>query len=701
MSPRSFVAHLLDATRIRVHCYQPPINQDIPSLRLRIGFDTLVPLKLSHVHDNGLTFDFTSDVIFQLGIAYMIVIESFGSQPLSLDALMLEPSFERQYTYAGDDLGANYGLAATTFKLWAPLATQVLLKLYEDDRITAIYIMDRADHGVYQSLVQGNLDGVAYRYEVTNYGQSVDTLDPYGIGSSRQARYSVVINLDKTAMPMHDEALPRFSRYTDAILYEAHVRDLSIDPHTNIQHKGRFLGMIEPNRKHKLGHAVGFDYIKNLGITHLQLLPVNDYRSVDEDHVDRDYNWGYDPYQYFAVEGSYASELDDPYSRIIDFKKVVASYHQIGIRINVDVVFNHVYEFQHSIFERVVPGYYFRKTEAGTMANGSFCGNDVATEKPMVRHLIVQAALSWVKLYHIDGYRFDLMGMIDRQTMQMIKEKIHTIRPDFMLYGEGWNMPTPLPQSEKCITEQSPILPYLAFFNDSFRNTVKGGNFEHDALEPGLATGHLGLLNSLPFLMHGSCLSVLHTPKVTYPHQSINYVECHDNGTFYDKLKQCNPRENLATYQARIILAHALVLLAQGVPFIHMGQEVAGTKYGHHNSYNAGDRYNQFDYARVHEHAYTLRAVQNLIAIRKQYPNLRDDHHRHLQDFPSAVIADQGWTVIINGKPKLRLIFNVSLDTLAIKPYQHGTLVFNGYQSVHVPVPESLPPLTVYIIELS
>ena len=701
MSVRTFSCYALDATRLRVQCHQPPIHQDISTIRLRIGFDQLHALTFMRSYDDGLTFDFAFQPGFQFGTAYAVVIESYGMQPLILDALVQHPNFELAYTYDGDDLGSTYYPTMTSFKVWAPIASQVLLKLYEDDRLTGMYMMERGEHGVYQATIQGNLDGVAYRYEVTNYGKTCETLDPYAIGSSRQARYSVVINLEKTMMPMHDDSLPPFHRYTDAILYEAHVRDLSIDPNTNIVHKGRFLGMIEPNRKHQLGHPVGFDYIQNLGITHLQLLPVNDYRSVDEDHIDRDYNWGYDPYQYFALEGSYASNLDDPYSRIIDFKKVVSTYHAVGIRINLDVVFNHVYEFQHGIFERIVPGYYFRKTQEGIMSNGSFCGNDVATEKSMVRHLIVHAAVSWVKLYHIDGYRFDLMGIIDRKTMQIIKEKVLAFRPDFMLYGEGWNMPTFLPDHDKCITEHATILPYLSFFNDSFRNIIKGGNFEHDAHEQGLVTGKTSLIPSLPFLMHGSCLSRLHTPKVTYPHQTINYVECHDNGTFYDKLLKSNPGEDFHTYQSRIILAHALILLAQGVPFIHMAQEVGGTKFGHHNSYNAGDRYNQFDYARVSEYQVTLQAVQALIKIRKHYPSLRDDRHRQLQDFPSVTLHQQGWTMLIQGTPKLRYIFNFGKSRLDIHDYLDGTLIFDGQALSKTSVPRTIPALTVFIIELS
>jgi pullulanase len=623
-------AILVKPNQIRVLVYGPLINHDRESARLRAQFSILETMTLlEEVPQANLT-----SLLFQLhepitlGNAYEIIIESFGSVPVDVSEALHFDDFHRDYTYPDDDLGVTYEDFQTTFKLWAPLASAVVLTLNPTADSPQYIPMKRGDFGVYETTVLGDLDGLAYTYDVTNHGVTRTTLDPYAIGSTLNSEASVVINPSRIhAIPHYDEKLPPLTHPTDAIIYEAHVRDLTSDPHTNIVHKGRFLGFLERGKTLQgTSQPVGWDYFTSLGFTHLQLLPVNDYRSVNEHQTDHAYNWGYDPYQYGVIEGSYASDLHDPYSRLLDFKTLVSQCHQAGLRVNLDVVYNHVFEFQYSVFEKVVPGYYFRKRPDGTMSNGSFCGNDVASEKPMVRHLIVHLAMHWVKMFHIDGYRFDLMGIIDQTTMQQISDAIHALRPDFMMYGEGWNMPTELPFDAKTITERHAALPSLSFFNDTFRNVFKGGNFENDILVPGFTTGNPSLMHEAIGGMLGSAYPHLGGYKVSQPYQSINYVECHDNGTFYDKVIRLYPHASEVELQAYIRFSLSVILTAQGIPFLHMGQEVGGTKLGDHNSYKSGDAVNQFRFERIQPYTPVIATLKDLISLRKAFPVLRQPH---------------------------------------------------------------------------
>ena len=701
-------AWLISPHRIKVVLYGPLINHDRELARLRVNFSHLESMKIMEetLQSHLTTLVFERSTPLELGHAYELIIESFGSVPIDVTEALHFPDFHTLYTYPFDDLGATYTVEQTTFKVWAPLASSVVLNLFKNGVIDQHIPMRRETYGVYTYSLQGNHDGLVYTYDITNHGVTRRTLDPYAKGSTRNSEASVVINLDRlNRIPDHDHRLPPMHAVTDAILYEAHVRDLTSDPNTDIVHKGRFLGMLEKNRKHSaLGIPVGWDYLTSLGFTHLQLLPVNDFRSVDEFHVETSYNWGYDPYQFAAIEGSFASELDDPYSRLMDFKQLVSQFHEAGIRINLDVVYNHVFEFQYSVFEKVVPGYYFRKKSDGTMSNGSFCGNDIASEKPMVQHLLLHVATYWVKTFHIDGYRFDLMGIIDQQTMDKLQQAIHAIRPDFMLYGEGWNMPTELPYEQKTITERHGALSYLSFFNDEFRNGMKGGNFESDILVKGYTTGNGEHVDAAISQFLGSSIASLGGYKVTHPYQSINYVECHDNGTFYDKLVRLYPTASEEELQAYIRFSLSVVLLSQGIPFLHMAQEVGGSKFGDHNSYKSGDVVNQFHYERIVPYAKVIETLRSLIHLRKDHPIFRQpfawkDENFTIQRYEHGIFVltlthdDQCYIVGVNPTPEPFLL-----------PHKlsNGSLIFDGQSYVKRKASiDSLPGLSILVLKQS
>jgi pullulanase len=335
------------------------------------------------------------------------------------------------------------------------------------------------------------------------------------------------------------------------------------------------------------------------------------------------------------------------------------------------------------------------------MSNGSYCGNDLATEKPMVRHLIVQAATFTVSTYHVDGFRFDLMGIIDRETLYQIQHKVRKIKPDFMLYGEGWNMPTYLPQEQKGITENSHLLPDFAFFNDLFRNTLKGGNNDHDLNVPGFATGNLDAGQNLPSLLLGSYLTHLGPTKVSHPSQSINYVECHDNNTFFDKLMGCQANEGEMFHLRRIIFANSLILFSNGIPFFHMAQEVGGSKNGDHNSFQSGDKVNQFEYRLLDERPWMVKAFQDLIQLRKMFRGLApkgwDESNLTFHRLSHGAISVHYHL----GKEHFVLIWNPSLHQIMMPTdLQNLTLIFDGESQVKQPLNLShIPPLRFLMLK--
>lgn len=699
-----YQARLLNNVDVIYTSSQTLSSSQIQSIKLIVNSRELLPLTfIKEEKTTGFyTYQFRFKDPFTLGHSYGLVIENIGTIPIHVDALMQADTFDKEFDASKEHLGYRYQKDKTLFQVWAPIASMVDLIFYDvNGHKIQVYSMKRKPNGVYHVEVKGNHDGQHYRYGIVNHGQYQESIDPYSFGLSQNSVDSVVINLEDLKIPMNDGSLPKLKDYQDAIIYEAHVRDLSSDTSISFTHPRTFLGAIEKNKKTKLKHAVGFDYLTTLGITHLQLLPVTDYRSVNEFNVAQSYNWGYDPYHYFSLEGSFASTPKDPRSRIQDFMKLVSQYHQAGIRINIDVVYNHVYDYQHSPFEKIVPGYYFRKHPNGQMSNGSYCGNDLATEKPMVRHLIVQAATFTVSTYHVDGFRFDLMGIIDRETLYQIQHKVRKIKPDFMLYGEGWNMPTYLPQEQKGITENSHLLPDFAFFNDLFRNTLKGGNNDHDLNVPGFATGNLDAGQNLPSLLLGSYLTHLGPTKVSHPSQSINYVECHDNNTFFDKLMGCQANEGEMFHLRRIIFANSLILFSNGIPFFHMAQEVGGSKNGDHNSFQSGDKVNQFEYRLLDERPWMVKAFQDLIQLRKMFRGLApkgwDESNLSFHRLSHGAISVHYHL----GKEHFVLIWNPSLHQIMMPTdLQNLTLIFDGESQVKQPLNLShIPPLRFLMLK--
>lgn len=566
----------------------------------------LLPLKESAREDNGnekkIAYRLAKEL--ELGHSYFLKTD-IGLFPLDVSKATTFPHFDERFLALDTDFGAAYSKEKTCFRLFAPLASKVILKIKKegDERL---FVMGRHENGVWEKVLEGDCRLAQYTYLVTNNEIVKESIDPYAKASGPNSLYSVVFSPDDFDAHSTKGGLSPLHRYTDAIIYEASVRDFTSDPHTDIENKGRFLGLTEEGRKTLKGHPAGLDYLKALGISHLQLLPIFDFKTVDELNPRNSYNWGYDPAQYFVPEGSFASDLDDPYSRIRDLKFLIKTLHQNGIRVVMDVVFNHVYDWPSSSFEKVIPNYYFRHKKDGSLSNASWCGDDLMTERPMVRKLLLDAMKFWIDFYDIDGFRFDLMGLIDIETIKEIEAYAHQKDPSFILYGEGWKMgeegKAPLLSMDK-----AKETPRVAFFNDRFREANKRFLSGEKASKEAYKAAFYGNANPMA---EGETLFLS-------PVQSVNYIECHDNMTFYDYLSYKRGIVDEAELLTRSKLGVSSVLFSFGIPFLHMGEEIGLSKFGEDNTYNKGDRYNAFRYEALDERWDAFLFAKNCIALRK------------------------------------------------------------------------------------
>ena len=622
-----FGANLVDYHTIRIAIFSDVNKSTSSPFNLIIDGEKIIILEIAKQSFlNGLClYECRSKNKIELGHEYVIQCRDFGFTSLNVNEATTFPSFDEDFYYDGDDLGATYKKDETTFKVWAPLASKVSLFIRKSPNDTFLtYKMKRGEKGVFSLTLNGDYNGYLYRYSVTNSGLNFITTDPYAKGSTANGRDSAVIDFSRVQVDLHEDKLPHHSRYSEAVIYEFHVRDMTIDDYTDIKHKGKYVGLTEEGRKTKGGNPAGLDYIKFLGVSHVQLLPIYDYKTVDELNPDLQYNWGYDPQQYFVPEGSYSLDPNDPYSRIVELKEMIAAFHKNGIKVNMDVVFNHVYASEFSTFEQIVPNYYFRKNRNGTLCNGSGCGNDLDTSRSMVRKLIIDALVFWMKEYGIDGYRFDLMGLIDIDTMNLAVKKLREIKPECMIYGEGWDMATNLPSDKKTSIFNAFKTPDIAFFNDTFRDIVRGNNDFKNNSYPGYILGNTSFLEGFKFVLLGSCVNYCYPPRFLSMEQSINYVECHDNGTVYDKITRTFPNKD-DEFKLKILkMINATVLFSLGIPFYHAGQEIGLSKKMEDNTYNKGDEYNKFDYRILDERFEHSVFLSSLLHARKGYDSAFD-----------------------------------------------------------------------------
>lgn len=614
-------------------------------------------------------------------------------------------SYDDYPVYTNDDLGLDYSPEASTFRLWSPPAQEVQLHFYdhplegEPIRTTA---MEPGAQGTWSASFEEDLLGTYYAYQVKVDGQWGEPAPgPYTKAVGTNGMRGQVIDLESTNPDgWAEDKRPPFQYPTDAIIYELHLRDISVHPESGVTHKGKFLGLAETGTRSPEGIVTGLDHIRELGVTHVHLLPAFDFRSIDErkPEPERKYNWGYDPQNYNVPEGSYSMDPADGASRIREFKTMVKALHEQGIRVVLDVVYNHTGFTENSLFNELVPGYYYRHNEDGSFSNASACGNETASERAMVRQFIVESAKYWAEEYHIDGFRFDLMGIHDIETMNAVTEALEQIDPSIIVYGEGWTAgDSPLPLERRALKAHTAQMPGLAAFSDDIRDGLKGSVFEHE--ERAFVSGEPGREEDVKFGIVASTehpqvdyskVAYSDKPWAAHPTQTVTYVSCHDNHTLWDRLITSCPE---ATEEERIKmhkLALATVLTAQGISFLHAGSEFGRTKSGVENSYESPDSINQINWGRKAAYKGIHDYVQGLIALRKAHPAFRMTTNaqvkKHLEFLPAEDLTnfvayrisgnanDDSWANII-----VALNGNEDYKSIAI-PEGAWTIAADGYE---------------------
>lgn len=598
--------------------------------------------------------------------------------------------------YEGNDLGVTYTKKKTTIRVWAPTALKVELRIYEKSIGGEAIRIDqflKGEKGTWIIVLNGDLKGYYYTIRVNDgdWLNEIPAVDARAVGLNGQ-RGLFFDPRDTDPEGWMEDQRVRLENPVDAVIYELHVRDFSIAPSSGMTHKGKFLAFTEEGTLSPKGLSTGIDHLKELGITHVHLLPVNDFSSVDENAPDKMYNWGYDPLNYNAPEGSYASNPKDT-SRIKELKMLVQALHKAGIGVILDVVYNHTSFTSRSYFNQTVPGYYYRQKVDGSFSNASGCGNELASERPMVSKYIVDSLYYWATEFHIDGFRFDLMGIHDIETMNRIRAYMDSISTSILLYGEGWTADaSPFPETLRAIKSNVAKLDRIAVFNDDFRDGIKGNNFL--ARSKGFISGKTVQEENIKFGITGACFHpqivygyVEHSkhPWATEPWQCINYASCHDNYTLYDKLVLSCPEAKDEALSRMMMMAGALVLTSQGIPFLHAGAEMARTKLGDHNSYKSPDQINQIDWNRKSAHLEIFQYYQDLITLRKNHPAFRmrsaDQIREHLQ-FSDNYLPGVASYVLTNHAN------NDKWKTIQ--------LVFNGNnKSIQFPLPENIKWRTV------
>lgn len=614
-----------------------------------------IKIKEHSISNNSVYLTLENDIDIKMDC--LIIYDSIINTKCCYFKLFSTKEFNDRYYYDGE-LGVNYTPQKSFFRLWAPSALTVKLLLYKNGDIAlgsgpvhSVFLNE--EKGLWSITIEGDLKNYYYTYEVVLYNAVNEVTDPYAKATGVNGHRGAIIDFSETNPKNwnNDISPSTITTFSDAVIYEISIRDISSNPNSSIKNTGKYLGLTEEGTKTKNGIATGLDYLKELGITHVQIMPVFDFNSIDEKNPSA-YNWGYDPQNYNVPEGSYSTNPYDPKCRINELKTLISIFHKNNISINMDVVFNHLWSSKENNFEKTFPGYYLRRNDDGTFSNGSGCGNDTASENLMMRKFIIDSVIYFIKEYHIDGFRFDLMGLHDVDTMNMVRKAIDQFPRAIMLYGEGWNLNTNLFYDRKAIIQNSFKTPRVGYFNEIIRDSLKGSVFNINS--KGFASNGENLENSIKLCFTG-CINYAEWLRGPFnsPEQSVNYVSCHDNAALYDRLKTSNPNDNDQTLIERVKLALGIILTSQGISFFQCGSEFGRTKNGIDNTYNSPDNINWIDWDLRDRHIDCVNYIKELINLRKHHSAFRfvnsDDLKYHLEFISNTPKNSVGF--ILKSKP--------------------------------------------------
>ena len=567
-----------------------------------------------------------------------VIWASIMSTTISCQSVKKEyTSFEEYPIPEGKLVEMEYSPIETKFTLWAPTAEEVRVLLYDSGNEGSAYqtlSLEMGEDGIWNTSIKEDLKGKFYTFNVKVNGKWLgDTPGIMAKAVGVNGKRAAVIDLRSTDPEgWANDVRPLLKDYADIIVYEMHHRDFSLDAVSGIRNKGKFLALTELGTTTSQGEKTGIDHLKELGVTHVHILPSYDYASVDESKPDKaQYNWGYDPQNYNVPDGSYSTDPYKPDVRIKEFKQMVQALHKAGIRVVLDVVYNHTFNTEESNFERTVPGYFYRQTKDGKPANGSGCGNETASDRAMMRKYMVESVLYWINEYHIDGFRFDLMGIHDIETMNEIRAAVDKIDPSIFIYGEGWAASAPqLDQEELAMKANIYKMPRIGAFSDEMRDGLRGG--WDDDRNGAFLIGQPGHEMSIKFGLVGAVkhpqvindsVNYSKEPWALQPTQMISYVSCHDDMCLADRLKATMPDATDEERASLHKLAETFVFTSQGVPFIFAGDEMMRDKKGIHNSYNSPDSINTIDWRNKTIHHDVFDYVRELITLRKNHPAFR------------------------------------------------------------------------------
>ena len=589
----------------------------------------------TNMNKNAITAELTLGESLDISKTYEVEIAGYGRKTVVPTTVFDSQEFIDNYTYSGSDLGAYISGSATTFKVWAPTASQVVLNLYSagnGGQAIATVEMAKGEKGVWSHTAENCGHGTYYTYTVTTSVGTQETPDPYAKAAGVNGNRSMVVDLSKTdPQGWNKDKVVSLDSYTDAVIWEIHVRDFSNNIESS-QYKGKYLAFTERGLVNEHGISVGVDYLLELGITHVHLLPVYDYGSVDE--ANPSFNWGYDPKNYNVPEGSYSTDPFNGEVRIQEFKQMVQALHNVGIGVIMDVVYNHTYD-ANSSFNKIGPYYYYRYNPDGTNTNASGCGNDTASERYMFGKFMVDSVSYWASEYNLDGFRFDLMGLHDLATMYKVEDAVHKINPNAIIYGEGWTMGNTIDGSAQANQSQIGKIEKVensagsvAVFNDAIRDGLKGSVF--DALGQGYINGAAVLnVSKIQFGINGGKGSgaTWQVPGAAV----INYMSAHDNNTLWDKLAMANADSTVEQRLAMNRLGAVILMISKGTPFWQAGEEMLRSKPDGNggfdeNSYASSDAVNNIDWSALAPNSDALRMMsyyQGLIAMRKEYAIFR------------------------------------------------------------------------------